>query len=430
MFRNFRWYIVFMLFLAAIINYIDRSALSVAMPFISKRFHLEPAEMGLILSSFFIGYALFNFIGGYFSDVYGPRKVFSVSMVVWSIFCGLTAVTFNFFSLFIVRLMFGVGEGPFSSTANKAVNNWFPIKERARAIGINQAGLPLGGAISGPIVGLIALNFGWEWSFVIITLIGLLWTLLWVKTVTDRPETHPKVTKAELKVIREGQLQGEASSSTSLPLSYYIKQPTILVMALSFFAYNYIIFFFLTWFPSYLTMAKGLSIMKMSVVTMIPWAFGAVGLIGGGILTDFLYKKTGKLMLSRKLVLVTFLLGAAVCVGLTGLASSLNSIVALMALGICFTYLTASIYWSIIQDLVTGDKVGGVSGFVHGLANISGIIGPSVTGFIVQYTGHFTSAFLLAGGLGVIGALAVAFFVKPIQANVSNKELTQSASAQ
>src|SRR4051812_46344120 len=114
MFRNFRWYIVFMLFLAAIINYIDRSALSVAMPFISKRFHLEPAEMGLILSSFFIGYALFNFIGGYFSDVFGPRKVFGTSMVVWSIFCGLTATAFNFTSLFIVRLMFGVGEGPFS----------------------------------------------------------------------------------------------------------------------------------------------------------------------------------------------------------------------------------------------------------------------------------------------------------------------------
>ncbi|MEH7544486.1 MULTISPECIES: MFS transporter [Bacillaceae] len=426
MFRNFRWYIVFMLFLAAIINYIDRSALSVAMPFISKRFHLEPAEMGLILSSFFIGYALFNFIGGYFSDVFGPRKVFGTSMVVWSIFCGLTATAFNFISLFIVRLMFGVGEGPFSSTANKAVNNWFPIKERARAVGINQAGLPIGGALSGPIVGFIALKFGWEWSFVVITLIGLLWTLLWIKTVTDKPEEHPKVSKEELKVIRDGQMQGNTSSSESLPLSYYLKQPTILVMAVSFFAYNYIIFFFLTWFPSYLTMSKGLSIMKMSFVTMIPWTFGAIGLIGGGMLTDYIFKKTGKLMFSRKLVLVTFLIGAAICVGLAGIASSVTSIVIFMAFGVGFTYLTAPIYWSIIQDVVRGEKVGGVSGFVHGLANISGIIGPAVTGFIVQFTGHFTSAFLLAGGLGVIGALAVAFFVKPLQSEAAKEEVVQT----
>ncbi|WCK56406.1 MFS transporter [Aneurinibacillus sp. Ricciae_BoGa-3] len=423
MFRNYRWYIVFILFLAAIINYIDRTALSVAMPFISKRFHLDPAEMGMILSSFFIGYALFNFIGGYFSDVIGPKKVFAVSMTVWSIFCGLTAMTFSFTSLFIVRLMFGIGEGPFSSTANKAVNNWFPIKERARAVGINQAGLPIGGAISGPIVGLIALHWGWEWSFVVITLIGLLWTVIWVKTVTDRPQDHPKVSKAELQVIRKGQQETTASSSSaSLPLSHYIKQPTVLVTAIAFFAYNYIIFFFLTWFPSYLTMAKHLSIMKMSVVTMIPWSVGALGLIGGGIITDYIYNKTGKLMFSRKVVLVTCLLGSAVCVGLTGIVSSVNSIVTLMALGICFLYMTASIYWAIIQDTVIGEKVGGVSGFVHGLANISGIIGPTVTGLIVQYTGKFTSAFLLAGGLAIIGALAVAFFVKPLQGTLEKNE--------
>lgn len=102
-------------------------------------------------------------------------------------------------------------------------------------------------------------------------------------------------------------------------------------------------------------------------------------------------------MFSRKLVLVTFLIGAAICVGLAGIASSVTSIVIFMAFGVGFTYLTAPIYWSIIQDVVRGEKVGGVSGFVHGLANISGIIGPAVTGFIVQFTGHFTSAFLLAG---------------------------------
>lgn len=108
MFRKYRWCVLFMLFLAAFINYVDRAALSIAAPFISKEFHLNAAMMGMIFSSFFVGYAIFNFIGGYLADVYGPKKMFAVAMTSWSIFSGLTILSSGFASLFVFRVLFGM----------------------------------------------------------------------------------------------------------------------------------------------------------------------------------------------------------------------------------------------------------------------------------------------------------------------------------
>lgn len=406
-----------MLFLAMVINYMDRAALSIAMPFIADRFELSASEKGIIFSSFFIGYALFNFIGGYLSDRVGPKKVFIWSMTGWSVFCGLTAVVFNFWSLFFVRLFFGVGEGPISATANKSVSNWFPIKERARAVGINQAGGPLGGALAGPIVGGIALTIGWEYAFVIMALMGLLWAFGWKKMFQDHPADHPKVSKSELEEIFEGRddLKAEGDKSivkTKVPLLQIIKQPTVLMTGVSLFCYNYILFFFLTWFPSYLTDAKNLSIADMSIVTVIPWVVGALGYMFGGVIIDYIYKLTGKQLFSRKIVLVTSLLIASTCIGLTGMVNSVTGAVSLMTIGVGFLYITAPAYWSIIQDSVSSENVGTAGGFMHALGNISGIVGPTVTGIVIQSTNTYTSAFILAGVLGIFGALAVAFFVK------------------
>jgi ACS family hexuronate transporter-like MFS transporter len=128
---------------------------------------------GMIFSSFFAGYALFSFLGGYASDVFGPKRVFTVSMTVWSVFCGLTAAAVGFTSLFVVRVIFGFGEGPFSAAANKMVSNWFPRREIASAIGVANAGTPIGGALAGPVAGWIAHAYGWRASFIVLALIGL-----------------------------------------------------------------------------------------------------------------------------------------------------------------------------------------------------------------------------------------------------------------
>src|SRR5580698_2705475 len=193
MFSRYRWLIGTLMFLAGMINYLDRSALGVAAPFISHDLKLDPAQLGIVFSSFSFGYAAFCFVGGYASDKFGPKTVMTVAMTAWSIFCGLTAVAWSIGSLLVIRVLFGMGEGPIGSTFNKLVRNWFPHRQQASAVSYANAGTPLGAALSGPIVGFLALSVGWRAAFLAITAIGLVWVVFWMILGSDRPDENPRV---------------------------------------------------------------------------------------------------------------------------------------------------------------------------------------------------------------------------------------------
>lgn len=415
MFKNYRSTIVLMLFMAGVINYLDRAALGIVAPMITKEFHLGAAQMGIVFSVFSIGYAIFNFVGGYLSDKMGPFKVLLVSMIFWSLACGATALTWSFVSLLIVRTLFGIGEGPIGSSINKTINNWVPKKERAKSIALSNCGQPLGGAVASPIIGFIAIAYGWRVSFIAVVFIGLIWTMFWAKFAKSHPRQHSKVSKRELEEIEAGVEEDVPVVSTSekKPLSYYLRQPVILFTAFGLFAYNYVLFFFLTWFPSYLTTAKHLSIKQMSIATIIPWVIACVGQVVGGVITDYIYKKTNNATFSRKFMIISGMMCAAIMIVVTGFVSSAVGAVISMTIAIWFLYLSGAAYWAFMQDISPKENVGGVSGFIHGIGNISGIVAPTVTGYIVQTSGSFTSAFVLAGSLAIIASIVLGLFAKP-----------------
>lgn len=416
MFKNLRWTIVFLLFLVYMINYLDRVALSITLPMIEQDLSLNAEQFGIIFGSFFFGYAVFNFIGGLAVDKFGPTLVLGVAVGLWSIFCGFTALASGFYSMLILRVLFGMAEGPICSSANKMINGWFPRKQAATAMGLLSAGSPLGGAVAGPIVGYLALAFGWRPAFMIICAIGIVWMLIWFFVVSDSPEKSRHVSQAERALITQQKHEEATTDTNQQPghsLMFYMKQPIILVTAFAFFCYNYILFFFLSWFPSYLVQAHGLNIKEMSITTVIPWIVGFIGLALGGIISDKIYRITGKLLLSRKIVLVVCLLASAICVALAGTVTQVIPAVILMSVSIFFLYVTGSIYWAIIQDVVHKSRIGGASGFIHLIGSISCIVGPIVTGFIVQNTGKFDSAFILAGGVAALGAILVLFVIRP-----------------
>jgi ACS family hexuronate transporter-like MFS transporter len=408
-----RWVPIGFLFVGGMINYMDRAALSVAAPLVMKDLGLDVADLGIIFSSFFAGYTLFTFIGGYAADVLGPKRVFTLAMALWSTFCGLTAAAVGFTSLLVLRTIFGFGEGPFGAAANKMVGHWFPRRQVATAIGLANAGTPIGGALAGPVAGWLAVRYGWRTSFVALACVGFLWTFFWFLVVVDRPETPRKLSDSERAESNVNDSSTPLRKS-KLSLSFYLRQPTVIATGISFFGYAYILYFFLSWFPMYLTMAQHLSIRDMGFVNTIPWLLGAVGLTFSGVVCDLLSRTSSNVLRARKLVLVIGLILAAICVTLAGLFSGLAWAVAFMAMAIFFVYLTGTTYWAILQDTVPSEHIGATGGFVHLIANCAGIMGPAVTGFIVQATGVFTSAFLLAGGVALLGALLVAIFVKPI----------------
>ncbi|CAJ0952041.1 unnamed protein product [Ranitomeya imitator] len=307
------------------LNYMDRSALSITAPLIEKELGFSPAEMGMIFSAFFVGYALFNFIGGWASDKVGPKTVFLV--------CSLTVVHFLWHDWFI-RVLFGMAEGPVSSAGNKIISSWISRKQSATAIGIFSAGSPLGGALSGPVVGLLALSLGWRPAFA--------WAIIWYFVASDKPSKSKLLAPSE-------------------PITIFL-------------------FFFLTWFPSYLNHSLHLNIKEISIATIIPWVIGSIGMILGGVCSDFIYRITG----------------AAICVAISGSVTTIESAIALMS------YLLA-----VIQDVVHKDKVGSVGGAMHGLANTSGIIGPFVTGLIVQFSE--TDVLIKVDAAGICGSDIGAF---------------------
>jgi len=405
-----RWTVLALLFLGGMINYLDRSAIGVAAPFLSKQLSLTPSELGWVFSVFFFGYAAFCFVGGYAADRIGARNVFAIAAVVWSVFCGLTAFVFSYASLLIVRLIFGAGEGPYGSATNKMISNWFPRRQQGSAVGWANAGTPLGGAIAGPIVGFIALAYGWRVSFVVIALIGLGWAIVWMLLVTERPERDADVSAGERTATATG--PEVLSTGPRASLRRLLIRPGVLATAFAFFGYAYILYFFLSWFPSYLTMQQHLSISSMSFVGAIPWLLGFIGLAGGGVVSDAIFRFTGNAVLARKLVLVGGLLIAAICVALAGEVTGVLAAVTLMAVSVFFMYLTGHTYFTLILDTVEQDRVGGVSGFVHLIANLAGIIAPAVTGYMVQASGSFAGAFALAGAIAVLGALSVVVFVR------------------
>ncbi|WP_233839020.1 MFS transporter [Paraburkholderia sp. ZP32-5] len=416
---NIRWRIVLLLFIAGFINYLDRSALSVAAPAVAKDLHLSPANLGLVFSTFFIGYALFNFIGGWAADRWGGKNVFSGAMLLWSLLCGATGLATGFGSLLTLRTFFGMAEGPLATTINKMVNNWFPHKESATAFGFANCGLPLGGAVAGPVVGLMTVAFGWRVAFAGVTLLGLIWLVFWQFLTTDKPYQHSKTSEAERQLIASDRAVAEDPASIR-SLGFYIRQPAILAAMISYFGYSYILFFFLTWFPSFLMMDRHLSLKSMSLATVLPWVLGFIGYALSGWISDLFFRRTGNALRARKQVLITCLGVAGVGVALAGMVTTTQSALALMACAVFALYLSGSTYWAVIQDTIPNAKLGSVGGCVHSVANCAGIVGPAVTGFLVQESHTFVSAFALAGGVALASVLAVAILLRPGSSSMVN----------
>ncbi|QHM77447.1 Hexuronate transporter [Mixta theicola] len=416
MFKNYRVVVALLLFCAGMLNYLDRAALSVMAPLVKKDLDINDAQMGILFSCFFIGYCAFCFIGGWAADRFGPRRVYAWAAGVWSLFCGATALVTGFMHLLVVRMLFGIGEGPMGTTTNKSISNWFPKQEVGRAVGFTNAGQPLGAAIAAPIVGLVGLQFGWRIAFVVIAALGFVWVACWLLLFRDRPEDHPRVSAGERKLItsqRPASLATEvAPQQDSHSLWRYVFSLPVIGVASAFFCFNYIQYFFLSWLPSYLTDYQHLDIKSMSIIGILPWLGATAGFLGGGMISDMLYRRTQNFLLSRKLVIFVGLAVAAVCVLLTAWSQSVTMAVTLITLASVFAYMTPQACWSLLQDIVPAGRIGTAGGFVHLLANLAGILSPGITGFLIQYGGGYHSAFVLASILALAGMLLLALLVR------------------
>ena len=387
-----------LLFAAMAFSYMDRAAFGVLAPQLQADLQLDAAELGLVLGAFSVGYTLFTFFGGLLVDRFGAKLVLGCAMVVWSVFCAMTGLAQGFVALLAVRFCFGVAEAPAGPAVAKSVSSWFAPARYAGALGIAFAGASIGGAIAGPVAGLLAGSFGWRAAFVIIGSLGIVWLFCWIFLARDTPvESDARASRPVASVVEKAE-----------PLGPWLTHPAVLASATGNFALGYLLYFFISWFPSYLVHELSMDLATMSIAASLPWLVGAVGVVLGGYASDHLVRRLGNEVRARKIVIVVGLGLAGVCVALAPSFATPISALALISCAKFFIFVTSPNYSALVRAAVPPRRFGAAVGVITLSANLAGIVAPIVTGFLVQWTGHYTAAFLFTGAVVVCGALATA----------------------
>lgn len=423
-----------MAFLGTAINYVDRANLGVAAPYVQKDLGLDPAATGAILGAFFWTYAAFQLPSGWFVDRVGPRLAYTAAVIWWSVFTGAAALARGFASLFAFRLLLGVGEAPAYPCNAKVVSEWFPKHERAFATSIFDSGARVGTALSLPIVTLLISWLGWRASFIVTGALGLVWSVAWLR-IYRHPREHAGVSAAELAHIEAqtsragGRDGGNDSDIPNVRWRDLFRYRTVWGMMLGFFCLNFVIYFFITWFPTYLIKARGFTLLKLGFLGTIPALAAIPSGYLGGFMSDALVRRGVSLTWARKIPIVGGMLLSA-SIALAVLAPSAGWALALLSLSYASLTFAAASIWSLPADVApTRRHVASIGGIQNFASNLAGVCISSFVGVMLGKTGGFAIPLAVAGVLSLIGAASYLFLVGeiaplPTKANVRRASVT------
>ncbi|MER5439738.1 MFS transporter [Streptomyces sp. NPDC002790] len=413
-----RWVMIWLAFAGLLISYVDRANLSVALPYMTHDLNIDPALSGLLLGAFFWTYSLFQIPMGWLVDRFGSRMLYAAAVAWWSLITVAMAAVRGLGTLIGARLLLGIGEAAAFPACTKVVERWFPRQERGTASGIYDSGARGGTLLATPVVTALIAVVGWRGSFVITGALGLIWVVFWLKMYRE-PREHPKVNAAELAHIEAGQAQ-ETDAPADAPQPRWqdlLRYRTIWGMALGFACQSFVIYFFITWFPSYLVEARGFSLLSLGILGMIPAITAFIGNFVGGWATDALVRRGHSLTLARKSCIVAGMLVSSV-IGLAAVVDS--SAMALILLSLSFggvTFATSSIVTlpADVAPVSTRPWASTIQGFQNSLSNLAGVASPFVIGLLYSRTGSFTGGLVAAAGVAVAGCLVYLFMVGDIE---------------
>jgi len=407
-----RYYAVLGMFLLSLLLYIDRICISVAKDPIAGDLALSDKAMGWVLSAFALGYALFQVPSGMMADRFGPRKVLTTIVTIWSAMTALTGLAWNYLSMLSFRFLFGMGEAGAFPGMSRAIFSWIPLRERGFVFGLNFSGSRLGAAFALPVVAMMIEGIGWRSTFFVLGAIGLFWALLCWLSFRDRPEDHPGLTDEERAHILENRQEGKLAEKEPLQRSEWLGSKNMRLAVVQYFCSNFTFFFALTWLFPHLKQTYNLGTVEAGWYSVAPFIAGAIGnwLAGGWI--DRIYRK-GSWDLSRKLpAMVGFALAAIGMVGSLFMDTPLAA-VAMLSLAILGADMTLPPSWTLCVDIGKSN-----SGAISGTMNMAGNVGSFLTAlafpYLTAWTGSVDFFFYTAAGLSVL-----AFFlwsrVKPSQ---------------
>jgi MFS family permease len=393
----------------AIVQYIDRVAISQAAPAISKDLALSKEQMGFVFGAFTLAYALFEIPTGYMGDRWGARKVLLRVVLWWSFFTAATGWAWNWLSLVVTRFLFGAGEAGCFPNLTRAFSRWLQPHERLRAQGVLWMSARWGGAATPYLTYLVLQVVTWRKAFLLFALLGVVWAILFYAWYTDRPEDHPRVNAAELALLPKGEA---ADSHLHVPWGTLASSPAILLLCGQYFACSYAWYFFVTWLPTYLLEVHRFDLKASALLAGLPLFLGGFGSLLSGWLTPHLQKWLGDASLTRRLIGVFGMLSAGAClVAATLLQQPLLAVLAI-AMASFFNDLTMPGSWTTCMEV--GDRyVGTVAGTMNMVGNFGGVFSPIALGYIVGRTGDWNLTFYVTAGLYALGALCW-WFIDPV----------------
>ncbi|RFA20538.1 MFS transporter [Subtercola boreus] len=424
---NIRWVIIALAFLGTAIVYIDRANLSAAVPSIQQQFSLSNTEIGLILSGFFWTYAVAQLFAGWFVDKIGTRRGYALAAILWSIFTAATSLGRGFLSLLGLRLLLGIGEAPAYPSNVKAVREWMPKRERGLATAIFDSGSRVGTALSLPIVVLVISLTSWEFSFVITGILGVIWAAVWY-AFYRKPQEHKMVSAEELAYIEAGQESEQDVAATRDRIRWVdlLRFRAVWGMMLGNFCIAFVIYWFVTWFPTYLITSRGFSLPSLGIFGSIPALFAV--LLGwlGGYVADLLIRRGWSATRARKTCIIGGL-AVSTCILLSLGTDSPAVAIALLSLSYgALTFANASV-WLLPGELApTVKHVGSLAGLMNFAGAVAGILVSIAVGALLDATGgSFTAPLVMTTAFLVLGIITFAFVIKKVEP----LKLSEAASA-
>ncbi len=426
---HFRWVIVSLLFFATAINYADRTVLSIAGPALAKSLQLNSVSMGYIFSAFGWSYVLAQLPGGWLLDRFGSRRIYALSLFLWSFFTfitGFTGFLVGFTAvavLFTLRFLLGIAEAPSFPANSRITVAWFPTKETGTAAAIFNSAQYFATVLFAPVLGFIVHTYGWKFSFMFMGIVGFIFLIFLLKFI-DAPKKSRYINKAELDYITEGgaivdmdQAAKDKMNNNNSPSWQLVKQllksRMLIGVYIAQYCINAITFFFITWFPVYLVQQRGMTILKAGIVAVLPAIFGFVGGNLGGLFSDSLLKKGHSLSVARKVPIVVGMLLSMTMV-FCNFTGAEWLVVAFMALSY-FGKGIGALGWAVNADTAPKEITGLSGGLFNTCGNLSSIITPIAIGYIINITGSFNWALVFVSVHAFIAIISYLFIVGKIQ---------------
>lgn len=424
--KGLRWWIITLIFIATVINYVDRTAFALLWPEMGKDLGMDNSDYALMLNIFMFTYAASKFLSGRLYDKIGTRIGFVVSIVVWSAAAAFHALARGVVSLSIVRGLLGLGEAGLWPGAVKSNGEWFPVKQRALAQGIFNSGASIGNVIAPVIIVYLYSQFGWKATYIILGVLGLLWVIPWLILNKSKPEDHPWITEGEKNLILNDRIENndvavEGAKSLSIGKMLSYKQPWGVLLCRFFI--EPIWWFFAGWMPIYLNSKFGLSIEEIGKTMWVSYLMAAAGGILGGLFTEAIIKRTNvdfgrkiSIVLGSLLIIIGF-------VSIIVFVDDSNYMTFIYLAGIAlfgFQFAIGNIQ-TLSSDLFRGPSVGTLAGLAGTIAAFSVMIMNWFIGKITE-DGSYTPVLIIITASVVLAVLAIFFLIKKVKLVVNTEK--------